>query len=178
MRSTKSVCLAGLLVLANLSGCESPSGERMEDAAAGDSGASSTGEPVTFLDRESLQTGVGPVDKDAPKEFQKTESGLRYRILRNADGRKPGPQSYVEVHYRGWLDSGREFDSSYKRGETTSFPLNGVIAGWTEGLQLVSEGGMIELWIPADLGYGSQGSGGSVPPNATLHFVVELVSIK
>jgi len=178
MEIRKRVYLAGFLLLGSLSGCESPSAGRLEESPVADSSASSTGDPVTYLDRESLHVGVGPMDRDAAKEFQQTESGLRYRILRAADGRKPGPKSNVEVNYRGWLDNGKEFDSSYKRGETTKFPLNGVIPGWTEGLQLVSEGGMIELWIPSDLGYGSRGMPGSIPPNATLHFIIELVSLQ
>jgi len=133
---------------------------------------------TTFLDQKSLQYDCGPMDPDANQDFQLTDSGLRYRILRKADGIKPTAGSSVTVHYRGWLDSGKEFDSSYDRGEPISFPLNGVIAGWTEGMQLVSVGGMIELWVPARLGYGSKGSGGSVPPNATLHFIVELLRVQ
>ena len=76
------------------------------------------------------------------------------------------------------MDNGKEFDSSYKRGEPISFPLNRVIPGWTEGMQLVSKGGMIELEIPAKLGYGSRGAGGAIPPNARLHFLVELIDIQ
>jgi len=178
MEMSMRVCLASFLLFGSLVGCESPSSGRLEDSSVAESPDNASGAPVTYLDKESLHSGVGPMDKDASKEFQETESGLRYRILRAADGRKPGPRSYVEVNYRGWLNNGREFDSSYKRGETTKFPLDGVIPGWTEGLQLVSEGGMIELWIPSDLGYGSSGSPGSIPPNATLHFIVELVSIQ
>jgi FKBP-type peptidyl-prolyl cis-trans isomerase FkpA len=120
----------------------------------------------------------GPTDKDAPKEFTTTKSGLKYRILRKSDGKKPTAKNTVTCHYRGWLDSGKEFDSSYKRGEVISFPLSGVIPGWTEGMQLVGEGGMIELEIPSKLGYGARGAGEDVPPNATLHFVVELIAIK
>lgn len=119
----------------------------------------------------------GPMDEDAPKEFTATKSGLKYRVLRKSDGAKPKATDSVTVHYKGWLDNGKEFDSSYKRGEVISFPLNMVIAGWTEGLQLVGEGGMIELEIPAKLGYGSRGAGSAVPPNATLHFLVELQKI-
>lgn len=178
MEMAKRMCLAGFLLFGSLAGCESPSAGRLDESSVAESPDNASGDPVTYLDKESLHSGVGPMDKDASKEFQETASGLRYRILRAADGRKPGPQSYVEVNYRGWLNNGREFDSSYKRGETTKFPLDGVIPGWTEGLQLVSEGGMIELWIPSDLGYGPSGSPGSIPPNATLHFIVELVSIQ
>jgi len=133
---------------------------------------------LTFLDSDALRKGTGPMDKDAPTEFQMTASGLRYRVLRKSNGRKPVGRNTVTVNYRGWLDSGKAFDSSYDRGEPISFPLNGVIAGWTEGMQLIGEGGMIELWIPARLGYGAQGSGGAVPPDATLHFIVELLKVK
>jgi FKBP-type peptidyl-prolyl cis-trans isomerase FkpA len=120
----------------------------------------------------------GPADKDAPAEFSNTDSGLKYRILRKSDGKKPAATDTVTVHYRGWLDGGKEFDSSYKRDEPATFPLNRVIKGWTEGMQLVGKGGMIELEIPAKLGYGERGAGDAVPPNATLHFLVELIEIK
>lgn len=116
----------------------------------------------------------GPVDADAPTEFTETPSGLKYRIRRKADGRKPTPADTVRVDYHGWLDNGTVFDSSYKRSEPISFPLNGVIAGWTEGLQLIGEGGMIELEIPYQLGYGEEGNPPNIPPRATLHFIVEL----
>ena len=119
----------------------------------------------------------GPADADAPKEFTATPSGLKYKILRKGTGAKPKASDAVTVNYRGWLDDGKEFDSSYKRGEPISFPLNGVIPGWTEGMQLVGEGGMIELEIPFQLGYGTQGKG-PIPPNARLHFLVELIDIK
>jgi len=120
----------------------------------------------------------GPTDKDAPKEFTTTKSGLKYRILRNAEGAKPKASDTVKVNYKGWLDNGKEFDSSYARNEPISFPLSGVIPGWTEGMQYVPEGGMIELEIPSQLGYGSRGAGGVIPPNATLHFIVELLDIE
>ncbi len=120
----------------------------------------------------------GPVDKDAPEEFSSTPSGLKYHIRRKSDGRKPRKTDTVKVHYRGWLDNGEEFDSSYKRGKPIEFPLNGVIPGWTEGMQLVGKGGMIELEIPSALGYGARGAGGVIPPNARLHFLVELLDIK
>jgi FKBP-type peptidyl-prolyl cis-trans isomerase FkpA len=120
----------------------------------------------------------GPADKDAPKEFTPTKSGLKYRILRKSSGPKPVATSTVKVNYKGWLDDGTEFDSSYKRGEPISFPLNGVIPGWTEGMQLVGKGGMIELEIPSQLGYGARGAGGVIPPNARLHFIVELLEVK
>jgi FKBP-type peptidyl-prolyl cis-trans isomerase FkpA len=120
----------------------------------------------------------GPTDPDAPTEFTQTESGLKYRILRKSDGQKPTADNTVSVHYAGWLDDKTEFDSSYRRGKPASFQLGQVVAGWTEGLQLVGEGGMIELEIPSFLGYGPQGMPGSIPPNATLHFNVELLEVR
>ncbi len=84
----------------------------------------------------------------------------------------------MTVNYVGWLDDGSEFDSSYRRGEPATFPLSGVVPGWTEGLQLVNEGGMIELEIPSELSYGAAGAPGAIPPHATLHFKVELIEIK
>lgn len=98
-------------------------------------------------------------------------------MLRNSDAKKPKETDSVEVHYKGWLDDKSIFDSSYRRGETTSFPLKGVIGGWIEGMQLIGKGGMIELEIPYELGYGERGNRG-IPPKATLHFIVELISIK
>jgi FKBP-type peptidyl-prolyl cis-trans isomerase FkpA len=135
---------------------------------------------VATMMNASFASGAepGPADKDAPKEFTTTKSGLKYRILRKSDGDKPKPANSVTVHYRGWLDDGKEFDSSYKRDEPITFPLNRVIKGWTEGMQLVSKGGMIELEIPSELGYGSRGAPGAIPPNARLHFLVELINIE
>lgn len=125
-----------------------------------------------------LPPGAGKVDADAPKSMTKTDSGLQYRILRKGTGAKPKASNKVEVNYHGWLDDGKVFDSSYRRGESISFGLNQVIRGWTEGMQLVGEGGMIELTIPSDLGYGDRGSPPVIPPRATLHFLVELIKVQ
>ena len=108
---------------------------------------------------------------------QVTASGLQYRVLRKGTGRRPSAREKVEVHYKGSLITGKVFDSSYDRGQSISFALNRVIAGWTEGLQLMKEGAKYEFVIPASLGYGARGAGGSIPPNATLIFVVELLKI-
>lgn len=107
------------------------------------------------------------------------ESGLQYRIINKGDGAKPTATDTVEVHYQGTLLDNTEFDSSYKRGTTVSFPVNGVIPGWTEALQLMPVGSKWELFIPSDLAYGPGGTGGGpIGPNQTLVFEVELVSIK
>jgi peptidylprolyl isomerase len=107
-----------------------------------------------------------------------TESGLQYRIITEGKGVQPSRTSQVTVHYRGRLIDGLEFDSSYARGEPATFPVDGVIAGWTEALQLMQEGAKWELTIPAELGYGTRGAGRDIPPNATLVFDVELISVE
>jgi peptidyl-prolyl cis-trans isomerase A (cyclophilin A) len=112
-------------------------------------------------------------------EFRTTPSGLRIMTARPGTGDKsPKPTDTVEVHYRGTLIDGTEFDSSYKRNQTIEFPLNRVIRGWTEGVGLMKVGEKAILVIPPDLGYGAAGAPGAIPPNATLVFEVELVSIK
>ncbi len=125
-----------------------------------------------------LPKGAGKLDENSPTTFTTTSSALKYRVLRKGEGKAPKATQTVEVHYHGWLDNGTVFDSSYERRESISFPLNRVIAGWTEGMQLVGEGGMIELEIPSDLGYGNRGAPPDIPPKATLHFLVELIQVK
>ncbi len=107
-----------------------------------------------------------------------TESGLQYKIIKEGDGKKPLGTDMVEVHYRGTLIDGTEFDSSYSRGQPTSFPVNGVIKGWTEALMMMKEGAKWELYIPSDLAYGPRGAGGLIGPDATLIFEVELLKVK
>lgn len=136
-------------------------------------------QPTAEVPHPALPAGAGKMDADAPKTFTKTGSGLQYRVLRKGTGGAPKATDTVKVHYHGWLDGGKVFDSSYKRGEPIEFGLNQVIRGWTEGMQQVGEGGMIELLIPSDLGYGARGTpGGPIPPNAQLHFLVELLDVK
>ncbi|MEZ6147516.1 MAG: FKBP-type peptidyl-prolyl cis-trans isomerase [Planctomycetaceae bacterium] len=134
--------------------------------------------PVAPAIQQVSNSEPGPEDPDAPDEFTSTKSGLKYRILRKGTGQKPTSASTVTAHYKGWLDNDTVFDSSYKRGEPASFPLLNVVPGWTEGLQYVREGGMIELEIPGNLGYGASGSPPKIPPNATLHFIVELLEVE
>jgi len=104
-------------------------------------------------------------------------SGLQYKILTAGTGPKPAATDTVTVNYRGTLINGTEFDSSYKRGQPASFPVNGVIKGWTEALQLMPVGSKWQLFIPSDLAYAERGSGANIGPNATLIFEVELLSI-
>lgn len=106
-----------------------------------------------------------------------TDSGLQYKVLTAAEGDKPAATDTVQVHYVGKLLDGTEFDSSVARGEPATFPLDQVISGWTEGVQLMSVGSKYEFWIPSDLAYGDQGIPGSIPGGSVLNFEVELLEI-
>ena len=107
-----------------------------------------------------------------------TASGLQYSIQKEGDGPKPGPNDTVEVHYHGTFINNKAFDSSYERGTPISFPLNGVIKGWTEGLQLMSVGSIYKFYIPYNLAYGETGHPGGIPGFSTLIFEVELLGIQ
>lgn len=106
-----------------------------------------------------------------------TASGLQYKVLKEGSGKSPKATDKVRCHYEGMLIDGTLFDSSLQRGEPADFPLNGVIAGWTEGLQLMKEGAKYRFFIPYLLGYGAAGAGNSIPPYSTLIFDVELISV-
>jgi FKBP-type peptidyl-prolyl cis-trans isomerase FkpA len=120
----------------------------------------------------------GPSDPGPPPEFSVTESGLKYRILRKSKGDKPNEYSSVTVSQKGWLDDGRIFESTYDRGVHVAYSLDKIYVGLREGLPLVGEGGKIELEIPSKLAYGTTGLGSLVPPNATVHYIIELHSFK
>lgn len=126
---------------------------------------------------ENLEEGLAFLEKNAQREGVVTlESGLQYEVLEEGEGEKPQADDTVTTHYEGRLIDGTVFDSSYQRGEPATFPLDRVIAGWTEGVQLMSPGAKYRLYVPADLAYGDRGAG-SIPPNSTLVFDVELLEI-
>lgn len=131
------------------------------------------------LAEENLKAGQIFLEKNAKRKgITVTESGLQYEVIKEGEGAKPTATSTVEVHYHGTTIDGNVFDSSIERGESIEFPLNGVIKGWTEGLQLMNVGAKYKLYIPSDLAYGERGgAGGSIQPNSALIFEVELISI-
>jgi len=128
---------------------------------------------------KNRQEGESFLLENAKKEGVVTlPSGLQYKVIEEGTGKSPEPGDQVTVHYRGTLIDGTEFDSSYARGEPVTFPVGGVIPGWTEALQLMKEGAKWNLFIPPSLAYGEQGAGQVIGPNATLLFEVELISVQ
>jgi FKBP-type peptidyl-prolyl cis-trans isomerase FklB len=117
-------------------------------------------------------------DNKAKPGVKTTASGLQYKVEKEGNGAQPKPSDTVTVNYRGTLIDGTEFDSSYKRGQPATFPVGGVIKGWTEALQLMKVGSKYQLFIPAGLGYGARGAGRDIAPNSTLIFDVELLDVK
>ncbi|BBB27875.1 FKBP-type peptidyl-prolyl cis-trans isomerase FklB [Amphritea japonica ATCC BAA-1530] len=133
---------------------------------------------LTKMAEENLTKGQAFMAENGKKEgVVTTESGLQYEVMTAGEGASPAAEDTVKVHYRGSLINGTDFDSSYSRGEPVSFPLNGVIPGWTEGLQLMKVGGKARLVLPAELAYGPGGMGEAIGPNETLVFEVELLEI-
>src|SRR5215469_549988 len=137
-----------------------------QEAKAHQEGATARKEGEAFLAANKSKEGV-----------QTLPDGLQYKVLQQGSGAKPTANDTVTVNYRGTLISGKEFDSSYKRGQPISFPVGGVIKGWTEALQLMPVGSKWQLFIPADLAYGDRGAGSDIGPGETLIFDVELLSI-
>ncbi len=134
---------------------------------------------ATGEDKENLEAGQAYLAANAKKEGVKTTaSGLQYEVLKEGDGPKPKATDEVTVHYHGTLIDGKVFDSSVERGEPTSFPLNRVIPGWTEGVQLMPKGSKFRFHIPYDLAYGERGAGADIKPYSALVFEVELLEIQ
>ena len=128
---------------------------------------------------KNKKEGEAFLAENKKKEGIKTlPSGLQYKVLNTGSGKKPKLTDTVTTHYRGTLIDGTEFDSSYRRGQPASFPVNGVVRGWTEALQLMEEGAKWQLFIPSPLAYGERGAGNQIGPNATLIFEIELISVQ
>ena len=140
--------------------------EEKQRAAAAEKGKTAKVDGEKYLAENAQKEGVVTLP-----------SVLQYKVLREGNGKKPKATDKVKCHYEGMLVDGTMFDSSVQRGEPATFPLNGVIAGWTEGLQLMQEGAKYRFFIPYQLGYGERGAGSSIPPFATLVFDVELIEV-
>lgn len=148
----------------------SPKNSQTKTERKGPKGSANDGDPTSrVVSKRKMRNDSDPVV---------TDSGLQYVILEEGTGPRPGPTSRVKVHYVGSLDDGTVFDSSRDRGTPAVFPLNQVIKGWTEGLQLMKEGAKYRFVIPPDLAYGENGARPAIPGNATLTFEVELISIE
>lgn len=141
--------------------------EAKQRAQTAENGKVAREEGEKFLAENAKKDGV-----------QVTESGLQYSVIKEGTGKSPKATDTVVCHYEGFLTNGTVFDSSIQRGEPAAFPLNAVIAGWTEGLQLMKEGGKTRFFIPYNLAYGEAGAAGAIPPYAALIFDVELLEVK
>ena len=129
--------------------------------------------------QSALENGQRFLKENAAKQgVNTTPSGLQYKVLQEGSGKSPKATDVVVVNYRGTLTNGKEFDSSYKAGKPIEFPLDRVIPGWTEGVQLMKEGAKFEFFIPSNLAYGPRGAGGVIGPDEALIFEVELLKVK
>lgn len=136
-------------------------------------------EATKVLGEKNKKDGEAYLAENKKKEGVKTlPSGLQYKVIADGTGKSPKATDTVVVNYRGMLIDGTEFDSSYKRGQSATFPVNGVIPGWTEALQLMKEGSKWQIVLPSNIAYGDRGAGGNIGPNAVLIFEVELIAVK
>lgn len=127
---------------------------------------------------DAKQRGEAFLAENAKKDgIETTSSGLQYRVVEEGSGPTPSLRDTVRCHYAGTLIDGTEFDSSYRRGQPAEFPVSGVIAGWTEALQMMPAGSKWEVFLPSEIAYGSSGAGGAIGPNETLVFTIELIAI-
>ncbi len=146
-------------------------------AGAGCNKGSESAKPALAMQETKKEAKTPDVEAREVGKVVTTASGLQYEVLMEGSGASPTATDSVTVHYRGTLTNGTEFDSSYKRGQPATFPLNRVIAGWTEGLQLMKEGAKFRFTIPSKLGYGPRGMPPTIPADATLVFEVELIKV-
>ena len=174
---------AAVIVAGGMASCGGNKAEKQDDTQAVEEmvAAVEAATPDTTLRAYDANFFNDPDKKSTtptPTTYMQTESGLKYTIVKEGAGARPSASDNVTVHYTGRLTDGTVFDSSIDRGEPTTFPLNQVIPGWTEGLQLMQEGSTAVFYIPSNLGYGEMGTpGGPIPPNAPLIFEVQLIKV-
>ena len=173
-RPCRSACLLLLCTLL-MAGC----GGGEEDVAVAPEAEAEAVAPGQDPARENLEAGRAFLAENRQRDgVTETESGLQYEVVEEGDGASPDANDVVQVHYEGTRLDGSVFDSSYERGQPATFPLNQVIPGWTEGVQLMQEGATYMFYIPADLAYGERGAGGTIGPNEVLTFKVELLEVQ
>ena len=171
MKKFLAMAMAALL----MAGMASCGGNNASDSESAEAAAPDYGQQI----KDNKTLGREFLEQNAKNDsVVQTKSGLQYMVLKEGTGAKPGPTDKVTVHYTGRLLDGTVFDSSVERGEPATFGLNQVIPGWTEGLQLMSEGSKYRLFIPSELAYGSKGAGEQILPNSTLIFDVELIKVE
>ncbi len=179
----KYLALGAILLGAlGLSSCKNDGGKEKADTATVADAEAEYAEAPVLTERQvatsdSVFKALKAKEQLADDSVYTTPSGLRYMILKKGEGKKPLKTDAVKVHYTGTLPNGTVFDSSVERGEPITFPLNGVIPGWTEGLQLMQEGGKTVFYIPSALAYGPNGAGPQIGPNQDLVFEVELIQV-
>ena len=180
---TVGLAAAAVIIAGGMASCGGNKKEKAEDTAAVEEMVAAVQQSIAldttlrvydsnFFNNESKKSTT-PTDST----YMLTDSGLKYTIVQEGAGARPSATDNVTVHYVGRLTDGTIFDSSVDHGEPTTFPLNQVIPGWTEGLQLMQEGGVAVFYIPSELGYGERGAGDVIPPNSPLIFEVQLIKV-
>lgn len=163
---------AAFMVTTLLSGCPDEAGTPPESGSQ--TAPPETASPKVGAPEKKVNERVTVENADIP--FEETESGLQYRILQEGDGHTADRGDFVICYYRGWLDDGTEFVNIYKTGESQNFPIGSMLPGFREAMKYVKAGGKIELIVPPELGFGEAGSPPTVPPDATLHFEIDVIN--